>query len=78
MFEVIISQLRTGRVERKQFGTREEAEQYLLRAEQKLLTPRPRQKRIPSLRDYRLEIQYRVCSSVAVEALPLPQLRPAA
>ena len=27
MFEVIISKVRSGKVERKQFGTREEAEQ---------------------------------------------------
>jgi hypothetical protein len=75
MFEVIISRLKTGRVERKQFGTREEAEQYLARTEEKLLQPRRGQRQwVPSLRDYRLEIVYREPAQVA----PLPGARSAA
>jgi hypothetical protein len=59
MFEVIISKLKTGQVQRKQFGTREEAEQYLTLTEEKLLQPRRGQRQwAPSLRDYRLEIVY--------------------
>ncbi len=75
MFEVIISRLRTGRVERRQFGTREEAEQYLAQQEEKLLAPKPNPRdpdappRIPSLRNFRLEIQYRP-PVAAVEAQP--------
>jgi hypothetical protein len=71
MFEVIISGLRTGQVKRKQFGTREEAERYLARSEEKLLAPKPNRRdpdappRIPSLRNYRLEILYRQPAPVA-------------
>jgi hypothetical protein len=66
--------LRTGKVERRQFGTREEAEQYLAKTEEKLLAPKPNRRypelppRIPSLRDFRLEIQYRAPVQVQAEA----------
>jgi hypothetical protein len=75
VFEVIISQVKTGRVERRQFGTREEAEQYLACTEERLLTPRPNRKRIPSLSDYRFEVQYR---EPVAAPLTLPQRRRAA
>jgi hypothetical protein len=57
MFEVIICRVKTGKVERKLFETREEAGAYLALQEAKLLTPRPNQKRLPSLRDFRLEVR---------------------
>jgi hypothetical protein len=57
MFEVIISQVKTGRVERRQFGTLEEAEQYASQREEKILRPRPNQRRVPSLRDWRIEVR---------------------
>jgi hypothetical protein len=69
MFEVIISHVKTGRVERRQFGSRDEAEQHLARTEVKLLTPKRNQRRMPSLADYRLEIQYR--EPAVVVGLPL-------
>jgi hypothetical protein len=70
MFEVIISRVKTGQVKRRQFATREEAEQHVAQVEEKLLTPKPSQNRIrmPSLRDYRLEIRY--CEPARVEGMP--------
>lgn len=57
MFEVIISHVLTGKVRRAQFATRDEAERYLQREEQRVLNGRYALQR--SLRDYRMEIHYR-------------------
>ena len=65
MFEVIISFVRTGKVTRQLFGTREEAERFVLRHEEKLLTPRvsPRTGEVTRkpqpLSNYRVEIRHR-------------------
>src|SRR5262249_12839186 len=39
MFEAVISQVKTGRVDRQLFGTREEAEKYLAATEERLVNP---------------------------------------
>jgi hypothetical protein len=69
MFEVVISQVRTGKVERKVFETREQAEAYVALREAKILAPRrdgsPSRR---SLRDFRMEIQFRDCPA-SVSAL---------
>lgn len=54
MFEVIISLVRTGKVERKVFATRDEADRYLTLREERFLTGRGSAKR--SMRDIRLEV----------------------
>jgi hypothetical protein len=55
MFEVIISHIKTGRVRRKLFDSREEADRHIARKEEQLLSAeRPR-----SLRDYRMEVHFR-------------------
>jgi hypothetical protein len=55
MFEVIISHIKTGRVQRKVFDSRDEAERHIARKEELLLYgKRPR-----SLRDFRMEIHFR-------------------
>jgi hypothetical protein len=59
MFEVVISRVKSGRVDRTLFATREEAERHLAATEERLLRPRPNSVKAPSLRDYRMEIQYR-------------------
>jgi hypothetical protein len=68
MFEAIVSQVKTGRVQRKLFETREQAEKFLAETEERLVNP-PKmwdvrrdewvQPKPRSLRDYRLEIAYR-------------------
>jgi len=57
MYEVIISNVRTGKVERKVFATRDQAEGYRALRETKFLTPRPGQWRVPSLRNIHIEIR---------------------
>jgi hypothetical protein len=64
MFEVIISLVRTGKVERRTFETREDAENYLSWREEKFLTGRGSAKR--SMRDIRLEVVRREPAAVAV------------
>jgi hypothetical protein len=65
MFEAIISQVRTGRIERKSFATMSEAEQYISRKQNKLINrkrngvPRP-----VSLGDYRMEVVFRACAEI--------------
>jgi hypothetical protein len=63
MFEVIVSHIRTGRVQRKVFASRDKAERHIARKEEQLLSG----KRPQSLRDYRMEIHFR----------DVPQVRPA-
>lgn len=58
MYEVIISQVSTGKVTRQQFATRDEADLFIQRHEEKLMYPRPPRKP-RSLSDYRVEVQYR-------------------
>ena len=53
MFEVILSHVQTGRVQRGYFATREEAERYLA-GRQESLAEQGR-----SLGNYRMEIRYR-------------------
>ena len=53
MFEVIISHVRTGRVQRGVFATRDEAERYRSKRQEGLA------EQGRSLRDYRFEIKYR-------------------
>jgi hypothetical protein len=66
MFEVIICKVKTGKVERKLFDTRDEADQYLAKREEQLLRPR-REGHCPrSLRDFRMEIHYRETPAVQV------------
>jgi hypothetical protein len=60
MFEVIISKVRSGKVERKSFGTREEAESYVAYREQSYLyNPKVKYWNRRSLRDLRVEINFR-------------------
>jgi hypothetical protein len=55
MFEVIVSHIKTGRVQRKVFDSRDEAERHLARKQDQLVSgKRPR-----SLGDYRMEIHFR-------------------
>jgi hypothetical protein len=54
MFEVIISSVKTGRVQRKQFATRDAADAHVRRHEDKLtMAQRPR-----SLGDFRVEVRH--------------------
>jgi hypothetical protein len=69
MFTVIICGVKTGRVERKVFDTRVEAEAFLRTKEERLL----RRKRPASLGDYRMEIRF----SPAPTVHPLPVRQPA-
>lgn len=57
MFEVIISQVRTGRVTRQLFDTLEEAEARVRLHEELVLHP-PRGRKPGSLRNYRVELRY--------------------
>jgi hypothetical protein len=62
MFEVIISMVRTGRVQRRLFDTREEAERYADERREAWVNPKPRGDRpvkCRSARDLRIEIEYR-------------------
>jgi hypothetical protein len=59
MFEVIISAIRTGKVERKRFGTREEADGYV-----EHFMSRRFGKARRSVRDYRVEVNYREAPAV--------------
>jgi hypothetical protein len=74
MFEAVISVVKTGRVQRQLFATRDEAERFLAVAEDRLVNPPKKwntktqtwQEQKPrSLRDYRMEIVYRDCPAVA-------------
>jgi len=76
MFEVIISQVKTGKIRRGYFATRDEAEQYLAKEEDRILCPtRPRAKP-GTLRDYRMEIVYR--EPPTVWQMPMPAVTVAA
>lgn len=73
MFEVIISKVRSGKVERKSFGTREEAEQYVAYREERYLNDpkvKPARRAMRSLRDLRMEINYREELAPVVLRLP--------
>jgi hypothetical protein len=70
MFEVIISSVSTGRVRRKIFDTHEEADAHIDR----FLSGGPRGR---SLRDYRVEVQYRLAPEPRALAA-VPALFPAA
>lgn len=68
MFEAIVSQVKTGRVQKQLFETREEAEKFLAEAEERIVNPPPvwdkrqmewRQPKPKSMREFRLEIVYR-------------------
>jgi hypothetical protein len=60
MFEVIICRVKTGRIQRKLFETREEAEQHIRATEDKLVNRMRNGVPAPvSLRDYRMEIHPR-------------------
>jgi hypothetical protein len=69
MFEVIISLVKTGRVERLAFATREEAERHVARREETYLTGRGAAKR--SLRDLRMEIHYRPAAAPVLAGMRL-------
>ena len=77
MFEAVVSMVKTGRVERRLFDTRDEAERYLAVVEERLVNPPARwsekmqrwqQQKPRSLRDYRMEIVFR--DAPAVLAVP--------
>ena len=77
MFEVIISMVRSGKVERKSFGTREEAENYVTYREQRYLyNPKVKHWNRRSLRDLRTEINFR--AEQAPRTLTMPALAAAA
>jgi hypothetical protein len=62
MFEVIISMVRTGRVQRRLFDTHEEAAEFAQKRLDAWLNPKPRGDRPSkprSARDIRVEIQSR-------------------
>ena len=64
MFEVIISHVRNGRVQRGYFGTRDEADQYIAGFALRLAFPKnPRHKSKP-MRDYRIEVHHRAAPVV--------------
>ena len=65
MFEVIISHVRTGRVRRAYFATRDEAERHAAREEQRVLTPKRPGAWGGSLGDIRIEIVRRERAAVA-------------
>ena len=75
MFEVIISQVKTGKVQRKVFDSRSEAEQYIAWHEESVLTPRPR-RRQQSLRNFRVEL--RMCEVPTVRQMPRSERMPVA
>jgi hypothetical protein len=73
MFEAVISQVKTGRVQRQLFGTRDEAEKFLAAEEERLVNPKPQwstkkdqwvQPKPKSMREYRMEIQFRDAPAV--------------
>ena len=73
MFEAVISAVKTGRVQRQLFETRDEAERFLAVVEDRLVNPPKRwnarqqewqEQKARSLRDYRMEIVYRDCPAV--------------
>jgi hypothetical protein len=77
MFELIISSVKTGRVQRKLFRTREQADRYL----DKFLGPRPphpdgRPRPPRCLCDYRVEVEYR--AAPAPTPVIVPAMAPAA
>lgn len=74
MFEVIISYVKTGRVDRKFFDTRDEAERFRDGQEQKLLYGRGSRKR--TLRDFRFEIYHR--EPATIHTLPAREAAAAA
>jgi hypothetical protein len=76
MFEVIISTVKTGRVERKGFDSRSEADAFVARWEDRILNAK-RRDGTPlnrSLADYRVEVRYRELPAVR----PVPRPAPAA
>jgi hypothetical protein len=73
MFEAVISAVKTGRVQRQLFATRDEAERFLAVTEDRLVNPPKKwnaktqtwQEQKPrSMRNYRMEIVYRDCPAV--------------
>jgi hypothetical protein len=71
MFEVIISMVRTGRVERKLFDTREEADRHAEDRMSRWLEPKGRSGKNRSARDLRVEVVFRDLPAIH-------KLRPAA
>jgi hypothetical protein len=59
MFEVIISHVRNGRVQRGYFGTRDEADQYIAGFAVRLAFPKNPRHRPKPMRDYRIEVVHR-------------------
>lgn len=73
MFEVIISDVRSGKVRRDLFPTRSEAETFLAGEELRLMSPAMAGGKARSLRNYRREIAYRDIPAI----LSMPAARPA-
>jgi hypothetical protein len=71
MFEVVISTVSTGRVQRKLFETREKADRYVERRVARAYDPRTRK---GSARHYRFEVYQRPAPAVR----PVPVAAPAA
>ncbi len=65
MFEVIISAVNTGRVQRKVFETPEQADKYIDRFMSQLVCHRPR-----NPRNYRVEVHTRLAPPVAAQPAP--------
>jgi hypothetical protein len=62
MFEVIVSLVRTGRVQRRMFDTHEEAARFAEERREAWLNPKPRGGKTPkprSARDIRVEVYHR-------------------
>ena len=87
MFEAVISQVKTGRVQRQLFGTRDEAEKYLAATEEKLVNPPKKwnkraqewqEQKPKSMRDYRMEIVHRDCPAVVQVAEKVERRKKAA
>lgn len=74
MYEVIISQVRTGKIQRAYFPTRADAEKYVSKREEQIVLPKRAGSKPGSLRDYRMEICYRE----PPRPLTLPELMAAA
>jgi len=73
MFEAVVSAVKTGRVQRQLFATRDEAERFLAVVEDRLVNPPKRwdarqqewrEQKPKSMRDFRMEIVYRDCPAV--------------
>ncbi len=73
MFEVIICSVHTGQVIRKLFDTREEADRHIEQWwEGKVQASRRRNRPEPSLRNFRIEVQFRAEPRLRPMAQPAP------